>query len=172
MGEVLSEGARQVNLTSNCKVLQGFERLSISEKQVKGEDMKKTIVIMTIMTIAILILMFTLSSCRQSEVASYNVSKEADNFNVVRRVAVINTVNGKPLFEAIGRISIDSETEGKLVILVEVAEGKYKKHIIGLNSATTMYVVEDVNGANVDKYAYEMNYNPDHFKVLTFKNID
>lgn len=129
--------------------------------------MKKIIVIL----LSIMLVMI-LAGCRQSEKVSYNVSKEADNFNVIRRVAVINTVNGKPLFEAIGRISIDSETEGKLVILVEVAEGKYKKHIIGLNSATTMYVVEDVNGANVDKYAYEMNYNPDRFKVLTFKNID
>lgn len=27
---------KQVNLTNNCKVLRGFERLSVSEKQVKG----------------------------------------------------------------------------------------------------------------------------------------
>ena len=129
--------------------------------------MKKIVAIMTIA-----ILMLALASCRQSEKVSYNVSKEADNFNVVRRVAVINTISGKPLFEAIGRISIDTGTENKLVLIVEVGENKYKKHIVGLNAATTMYVVEDVNGTGVDKYAYEMNYNPDHFKVLTFKNID
>lgn len=116
--------------------------------------------------------MLTLAGCRESDKVTYNVSKEADNFNVVRRVAVINTVDGKPLFEAIGRISIDSETKNKLVILVEVAKGKYKKHIIGLNTATTMYVVEDINGANVSKYAYEMNYNPKQFRVFTMKYED
>lgn len=36
MGQVLSEGAKQVNLTSSCKVLRSFERLSIPEKQVEG----------------------------------------------------------------------------------------------------------------------------------------
>lgn len=113
-----------------------------------------------------------LAGCRQSEKVSYNVSKEADNFNVVRRVAVINTISGKPLFEAIGRISIESEEGNKLVIIVEVEKGKYKKHIIGLNKATTMYVVEDVNGCGVSRYTYSMNYNPDHFKVFDFKNID
>ena len=131
------------------------------------EKMKKIIAILLV-TLTI----FTLAGCRQSKKVSYNVSKEADSFNVIRRVAVINTVSGKPLFEAIGRISIDTETENKLVILVEVAKDKYKKHIIGLNTATTMYVVEDVNGADVDKYTYEMNYNPDHFKVFSLKNID
>ena len=126
-----------------------------------------------IITIVLMIVMvFMLAGCRQSEKVSYNVSKEADNFNVIRRVAVINTVNGKPLFEVIGRISIDSGEANKLVILVEVEKGKYKKHIIGLNEATTMYVVEDVKGANVDEYTYEMNYNPEHFKVFSLKNID
>ena len=128
----------------------------------------KKITVILLMTL----ILFTLAGCRQNEKVSYNVSKEADNFNVIRRVAVINTISGKPLFEAIGRISINTETENKLVILVEVAKDKYKKHIIGLNMATTMYVVEDVNGADVDKYTYEMNYNPDHFKVFSLKDID
>ena len=46
------------------------------------------------------------------------------------------------------------------MIIAEVAKGKYKKHIIGLNTATTMYVVEDINRSGVSKYAYTMNYNP------------
>lgn len=127
-----------------------------------------------IAAVLIAVAMLTLAGCedRQSEKVSYNVSQEADNFNVVRRVAVINTVDGKPLFEAIGRISIDSDTKNKLVILVEVAKGKYKKHIIGLNTATTMYVVEDINGADVSEYAYEMNYNPKQFRVFTMKYED
>ncbi len=125
-----------------------------------------------IAAVLIAVAMLTLAGCRQSERVSWNVSQEADNFNVVRRVAVINTVDGKPLFEAIGRISIDSETENKLVIIAEVAKGKYKKHIIGLNTATTMYVVEDINGADVSEYAYEMNYNPKQFRVFTMKYED
>lgn len=127
--------------------------------------------------IAILLLVatiMTLIGCgrRESEAVSYNVSYEADNFNVIRRVAVINTINGEALFECIGRISLDTDNPNKLVIIVEVEKDKYKKHIIGLNEATTMYVVEDVNGTGVDKWAYEVNYNPKQLKILTFKDVD
>lgn len=127
-------------------------------------------IISIVMVIAIV---FALVACsRESERVSYNVSYEADNFNVVRRVAVINTVTGDALFECIGRISLDTDNPNKLVVIVEVAEGQYKKHIIGLNEATTMYVVEDVNGTGVDKWAYEVNYNPKQLHVLTFKKVD
>lgn len=101
------------------------------------------------------------SGCTESEKVRYNVSKEADNFNVHRRLAVINTVNGQPVFEMVGRLSVVADEEDdQLEVLVEVADGKYKKHIIGLNDATTMYVVEDIEGAKVSKYEYEINYLP------------
>lgn len=119
-----------------------------------------------IFLIAIVIVMvtgsvFVFTGCREAERVTYNVSKEADNFNVMRRLAVINTVNGKPVFEIVGRFSIKADTEdNQLEVVVETDEGKYKKHIIGLNQATTMYVVEDINGADVSKYKYEINYLP------------
>lgn len=107
-------------------------------------------------------MLFTLVGCREADRVTYNISKEADNFNVMRRLAVINTVNGKPVFEMIGRLSITADTEHhQLEVVVETDEGKYKKHIIGLNDATTMYVVEDINGANVNKFKYEINYLPE-----------
>ena len=121
-----------------------------------------TLSLKVMMIIAILIVVvFVAAGCRESERVTYNVSKEADNFNVMRRLAVINTVDGKPVFEMIGRFSIEADEEDdQLEVVVEVEDGKYKKHIIGLNDATTMYVVEDINGANVNKYRYEINYLP------------
>lgn len=41
--------------------------------------------------ISVLSALLLLTACRESEKVSYNVSQEADNFNIVRRVAVINT---------------------------------------------------------------------------------
>ena len=107
---------------------------------------RKIIIIMLVITLAIAI-----SGCRQADRVSHNISKEADNFNVVRRLAVINTITGEPLFELIGRFSLSVDSERKISIVVEVDEGVYKKHIIGLNEATTMYIIEDIDGANVSK---------------------
>ena len=121
--------------------------------------MKRKVISTFILTCLIITLLLT--GCTESKRVSHNVSQEADNFNVMRRLAVINTVNGEPVFEMIGRFSIEADEEEKqLEVIVEVEDGQYKKHIIGLNNATTMYVVEDINGAKVNKYKYEINYLP------------
>lgn len=128
---------------------------------------KRMIALALVLTMALALL----AGCREAERVSYNVSKEADNFNSMRRLAVINTVSGEPVFEMIGRFSIEADTEdNQLEIVVEVAEGEYKKHIVGLNSATTMYVVEDITGSSVSKYKYEINYLPEAIQPFKITN--
>ncbi|HEW5158345.1 TPA: hypothetical protein ACJV5Q_001959 [Streptococcus pneumoniae] len=124
---------------------------------------KKIVVVISVLSALLL-----LTACRESEKVSYNVSQEADNFNIVRRVAVINTRTDKVEFEVIGRISVETEAnEGKrLEILVETAKGVYKKHMVNLTS-WNMYVVEDLEGAEVDQYKYEVNYMPE--SIIPFK---
>lgn len=107
---------------------------------------------------------------RESDKVSYNVSKEADNFNVIRRVAIINIRTDKIEFECIGRISV-STGEEKLEILVEVEKGKYKKHLVKMTE-WNMYVVEDLKGAEVDEYKYEINYLPESIIPFKFTNND
>ena len=113
------------------------------------------------MIAAMLIGCFALTGCREANRVNYNVSKDADNFNVMRRLAVINTVSGTPVFEMVGRFAIEADTDdNQLEVVIETSQGNYKKHIIGLNQATTMYVVEDISGADVSKWKYEINYLP------------
>lgn len=91
----------------------------------------------------------------------------------MRRLAVINTVSGEPVFEMVGRFSVEADTnDNQLEVIVEVEEGTYKKHIIGLNQATTMYVVEDINGADVSKYKYEINYLPEAIQPFDIVTIE
>lgn len=129
--------------------------------------MKKSIIVIALLTVLLL------TGCRESYRVSHNVSLEADNFNVLRRLAVINTVSGEPVFELIGRFSIEADTaDNQLEVIVEIEEGKYKKHIVGLNQATTMYVVEDINGADVNKYKYEINYLPKAIQPFDVVTVD
>lgn len=61
-----------------------------------------------------------------------------------------------------GRMSIIADTaDNQLEVLVEMDDGNYCKHIIGLSDNVT-YVVEDLNlGENeVNKYKYTINFNP------------
>ncbi len=121
---------------------------------------------------AALMLTVTLTGCRESEKVSYNVSKEADNFNVIRRLTVINARSDKPVFELIAAFSIEVDSEeNQLEVICETGENEYKKHFIGLNE-WTIYVVEDVSGAEVDKYRYEVNFLPESIVPVTVTSND
>lgn len=103
----------------------------------------------------------TLVGCdSEASHVSYNISKEADNFNVTRRLTVINSRSDKCVLQMTGKISIEDVTDG-IAVLVEIdrKKGIYQKHYIYLNE-WTMYTVEDVSGVGVSKYAYEMEFMP------------
>ena len=107
-----------------------------------------------------------LTGCTEAEKVSENVSQEADNFNVLRRLAVINSRTDKVEFELVGAFSLEKESDKKINVICEMEDGTYKKHIIGLNDET-MYVIEDLGGAKVNKYKYEVNYIPESIVPFT-----
>ena len=109
---------------------------------------------------AALVLSITFAGCDQAERVSYNLSKEADNFNDIRQVTVINCIEGDILFQMTGKMSITADTsDNQLEIIVEDENGEYKKHFIGLSNNVT-YVVEDITSEDVSNYKYTLNFNP------------
>lgn len=130
--------------------------------------MKKLVVMM----ITLIFVMMTITGCMtEADKVSENVSKEADNFNILRRFAVINTRTDKVEFELIGAFSLDASKYPKISVIVEDKNGKYFKHIIGLND-DTFYVAEDLGGAEVNKYKYEVNYIPESILPFTVTESD
>lgn len=113
-----------------------------------------------IVLLSLVILAFSASGCNEAERVNYNITENAQNFNVYRRVTVINCIQGDTLFEIEGRMNIEADTaDNQLEIIVETDAGEYKKHFIGLSDNVT-YTVEDITGSEVSKYHYEINYNP------------
>lgn len=108
----------------------------------------------------------------QADKVSHNLSLEADNFNNVRQVTVINCLQGDVLFQMTGKMSITADTaDNQLEIVVEDNDGGYKKHFIGLSDNVT-YVVEDITAKDVDNYKYALNFNPKMWLPLTIETID
>ena len=105
-------------------------------------------------------LCMVVAGCSQSSRVSYNLSQEADNFNDIRQITVMNCIQGDVLFQMTGKMSITADTQvNQLEIFVEDENGEYKKHFIGLSDNVT-YVVEDVTTNDVDQYHYTLNFNP------------
>lgn len=124
-----------------------------------------------ILIVFMIIGILTLTGCTQANRVSHNIGKEADNFNVTRRISVINARTDKPIFELIGNFSLQNNSNNELEIVVETESGVYKKHFVYLNE-WTIYCVEDVSGAYVDKYHYEVNYQPEMIQPITITTID
>ena len=101
-----------------------------------------------------------LSSCTESARARENLRIQADNFNCVRSITVIDCITGDVMFQMTGNCSIVADTtDHQLEVIVEVEKGVYKKHIIGLSDNVT-YIIEDITDSNVSEYSYELNFNP------------
>ena len=109
--------------------------------------------------ILILVMVLAFSGCREATKVNYNVSKEADNFNVVRRITVFNIRTDTVLLQMTGRLALKNNDHSELVVLAEVEKGVYQKHFIYLNEYT-MYTVEDLSGTEVSPYAYELEFLP------------
>lgn len=114
-----------------------------------------------------------MSGCeQQADRVSYNISKQADNFNVIRQITVINCIQGDVLFQMTGKMSITADTaDNQLEITVEDENGSYKKHFIGLSDNVT-YTVEDVTDNYVDNYHYTLNFNPNMWIPVNIETID
>lgn len=131
--------------------------------------MKKLMVVIIVMVV--LVTIFTGCDTEASRV-SYNLSQQADNFNVIRQLTVINCLQGDVIFQMTGKFSITADTaDNQLEITVENSDGTYQKHFIGLSDNVT-YVVEQKNYKNVDKYKYTLNYNPKMWIPVGFDNVD
>lgn len=114
-----------------------------------------------------------LSGCStEADRVSYNISQQADNFNTVRQITVINCLQGDVVFQMTGKMSIKADiADNQLEVTVEDENGNYKKHFIGLSDNVT-YVVEDITDGDVDKYKYTLNFNPKMWVPFNVETID
>lgn len=110
--------------------------------------------------VAAAIAALSLTGCKEADRVSHNISQEADNFNVVRRLTVINCRSDKVTLQLTGTFSIHKNNDtNELEVTCELPDGKYTKHFVYLNE-WTCYTVEDLSGSSVDKYSYELNFLP------------
>lgn len=136
----------------------------------KEKDNMKKKILMVVLAAGMVAM--SLTGCAfetESNKVTHNMKQEAENFNILRRFAVINTRTDKVEFEMIGAFSREDTTDNQVTLVVEMEDGTYKRHIIGLNE-DTMYVIEDLGGAEVNKYKYEINYIPE--SIVPFEITD
>lgn len=102
-----------------------------------------------------------LSGCQdQSQVASSNLSKAANNFEVTRRIVFVNGITDSYLLSIEGRCSFDVEAGGqKVAVTCKTGPSEYKKHTLGLSDNVTFFS-EQLEGVDVSVYRYRVTFRP------------
>ena len=116
--------------------------------------MKKALVILLLVAMA-----FVLTACSESDKVTHNLKREADDFNVRRRITVLNTRTDKALMQITGLLSIRVDDDGDLDITIEKGPGEYMLNYAHLSQDTT-YIVEQIETKEVSKYQYEIIFYP------------
>lgn len=118
--------------------------------------MRKFLIILLIAAVG----MTVLGSCTDAEVASSNVSKAADQFEIYRRVVFYNGITDNYILMVEGYCSIEvDETDHQLELMVKTGPGTYLKHFLGLSDNVT-YFAEQLEPAAVSTGKYRVIFKP------------
>lgn len=109
------------------------------------------------MVFGVVLLLCMLSGCTEASKVNYNLSREAQYFNVERRITVYNARTDNIIMYAEGYMDISNDETDELVVTVKVGPEEYRKNYIYLNEYT-LYVVEDITGTHADPYHYELHF--------------
>lgn len=101
-----------------------------------------------------------LAGCSAADVASENLSKAADSFEIDRRIVFYNGITGEYMLTIEGKCSLgNNDPARELSVTCKTGENSFKKHFLGLSDNVT-YFAEQVQPANVSAYHYRVIFKP------------
>lgn len=110
-------------------------------------------------TIAALSALLMLTGCQKSDAVNYNLRNDANNFKVRRKVVALNTRTDETLFSVEGYISIDTDDDGDLNVMIRTGEDEYKLFYAHLSDDVT-YTSIQLDPRKTNQYAYEISFFP------------
>ena len=118
--------------------------------------MKKIIVFIVFLAVA-----FCSGCVPDAQVASHNLSKAADMFEINRRVVFYNGITGEYMLVVEGLCSIKADVmDDQLELTCKTGPNEFKKHFLGLSDNVT-YFVEQLEPAKANVYHYRVIFKPE-----------
>ncbi|MFW5686536.1 MAG: hypothetical protein ACOC0O_07780 [Spirochaetota bacterium] len=112
------------------------------------------------LSLAVVLAVLALAGCSDASVASQNLSRAADQFEIYRRVVFYNGITDEYMLVVEGYSSINVDTEdNQLELTVRTGDGQFLKHYLGLSDNVT-YFAEQLDVADVDTARYRVVFKP------------
>lgn len=105
-------------------------------------------------------LLLTGCSGSDAQTVSDNLSKEADQFNVVRKIVVTNMVDNSVLWEVTGACSLELGRPEIIELTCREGPNEYKKHYLGTGGMYLSWAATQVDGVDVSRYQTKIIFRP------------
>jgi len=114
-----------------------------------------------LVAVGMLALLFLAGCGDDAYVASRNLVKSADNFEINRRIVFFNGLTDQYLLEVEGKCAVFSgrTVNSELEVICKTGDEEYKKHFFGL-SDNTAYFVEQIGTVKASAYHYRVTFKP------------
>lgn len=110
--------------------------------------------------LAALALAAGLAGCSDADVASRNLSRAADQFEINRRIVFYNGITGEYMLTVEGLCALGNEDKaGRLTVTCKTGPSEYKKHFLGLSDNVTFFA-EQLAPARANTYNYRVIFKP------------
>ena len=112
----------------------------------------------TLITITAIAILAGCSS--DADIASQNMSKAADQFEVNRRIVFYNGITGDYILTLEGLCSLGNyDKHRELSVVCKTGTASYKKHFLGLSDNVT-YFAEQIEPQAASVYRYRVVFKP------------
>lgn len=108
--------------------------------------------------------LLALVGCSEADVASSNISRAADNFEITRRIIFYNGITDVYMLTIEGQCSyqprsVESGRNARLLVTCKTGPDTYKRHTLGLSDNVT-YFAEQMEPAKLNPYHYRVIFRP------------
>ncbi len=106
------------------------------------------------------LLAVAMCGCSAASTVNHNLSQSANNFDLYRKITVMNARTDTIMLEVEGYMALTNNSSNELVVTIKTGEDEYYKDYIYLND-WTCYIMEQLEPTSADPYHYEISLYPE-----------
>ena len=118
-------------------------------------------IILIIVSVILIGIMSMFSGCDQAETVTWNIQKDADKFNVYRKMTFVNLYTNELLYSAEGYFSVQTtysntyQGQQEIGIVFKIGKNEYKMDYFSM-AENVAYVIEQAENTTTNPYHWQI----------------
>lgn len=123
--------------------------------------MKNKFVKLLLMLVLVFVPVFAFAGCSQADTITKNIQKDANKFNVYRKMTFVNLYSDKVLYSVEGYFSLQTtyannyQGQQEIGIVIMVDKNQYQMHYFSIANNVT-YVIEQLENTHSNPYYWNI----------------